>query len=99
MHSDKLTNQFWLKESYVTIFFHWVIDNFLKLLFKIKVLSILRIVDFLKIFVLSESIQNTLWISLLAGNVRIHPPRVIKYGIWKYKLEVWIQKFGLLFFE
>ena len=32
-------------------------------------------VDFLKIIVSSGSIQNTLWISLLAGNVTIHPPQ------------------------
>ena len=32
-----------------------------------------EMVDFLKIFVLSGSIQNTPWISLLAENLTLHP--------------------------
>ena len=59
-----------------TIFLFYSFVNFLELLIcKINVLSTFWMVDFLKIFVPSGSIQKTLWISLLAGNVTTHPER------------------------
>ena len=61
-------------QFFVQHFFHYFLNNFLELLiFKINVLSTFRMVDFLKIFVSSGSIPNTFWISLLAGNLIIHP--------------------------
>ena len=61
----KLSNQF-VEES----FFHWFVENFLELLIcKINILSTFRIVDVLKISDPSGNIQNTIRISLLAGNV------------------------------
>ena len=68
MYSDKLKNQFRLKK-YVTSFSYLFVNNFLGLLIcKINLFSASRMVDFLKIFVLSGSIENAYWISLLAGN-------------------------------
>ena len=77
---EKLTNQFWLKRVRLPVFFvkqfffTHLSNSFLELLIcKINVLSTYRIVDFFHIFILLGSIRNTLWISLFAGNVTIHP--------------------------
>ena len=80
MYSDKLTNQFWLKKFTLLdfgeqFFFHKFVNDFLEILIcKINVIFTFRMTDFLKIFVSSGSIQNTVWIALLGGNVTIYPP-------------------------
>ena len=82
-------------------FFLQFFYNFLPLLLcKMNILSIFRIVGFFWIFILLESIRNSLWMPLSAGNVYVNfiYKETRRLKIWHYLLKkFYLARFSTFF--